>query len=344
MGVIDAVNDVYFAVTRPFDRLTTARFGTKLIRTGIEATARVEGIRTTHSEATSNQWVWIFAVTVNPGAADSFRAGFKQSLNGPRDRIHLGSEVLVRHDERRRRVVIDWPTMRRRWGIDTPWDTPDGWRPVRDLPPIGIDDHSQKPPKGAPFTALITAVGFSPTPFGGVDVRPDIALRLPDGRDLVGRRVEVPEYAFYLLAPGNSLPVGVDGDKVRFDWVAAANDAVRNAPRATFDYANDPRRRRQEPSEVVSSAPPAAAAPVPIELDPIHGVTFDTWVAVEVHLQQDPVAPAEYDAVAARYGVAPGRWAAAQAAWHARMASDWRLGQRFGQAFEDERKARRKRG
>ena len=68
MGVIDGINRTYFAVTKPFNALGNARLGTKLLRSGIEATARIDGIKTTRTESTSNQRVWIFAVTVRPGS------------------------------------------------------------------------------------------------------------------------------------------------------------------------------------------------------------------------------------------------------------------------------------
>jgi hypothetical protein len=39
--------------------------------------------------------------------------------------------------------------------------------------------------------------------------------------------------------------------------------------------------------------------------------------------------------VAVAQGVAPGTWAAAQAAWQARSRSDWQLGARFGAAYDE---------
>jgi hypothetical protein len=240
MGVIDAINKVYFAATKPFDAVGNARFGTKLIRTGVEATARIDGIKTTHSESTSSQWVYILAVTVRPGAADEFRAGFQQEFPGPRERLHLGSVVPVRHDEARKRVVVEWPALRNQWGSPTSFDTPDGWRPVAQVPRDGIDDWSQKPPKGERHDATIVAVSFAGL-FGGTDARPSLVLQLPDGRQVSRDRIDVPDYAFYLCAVGNVLPVGVNGDKVEFDWAAAADAYAKTPPRATFDYDADPR-------------------------------------------------------------------------------------------------------
>ena len=80
MGAIDLLNQAYFTATRPFDRLTNARLGTRLMRGGTEARGRIDGIKTTQSEASSNQWIWVFSVTVRPGSADSFRVAFQQNL------------------------------------------------------------------------------------------------------------------------------------------------------------------------------------------------------------------------------------------------------------------------
>ncbi len=81
-----------------------------------------------------------------------------------------------------------------------------------------------------------------------------------------------------------------------------------------------------------------AAAP---EVSPLGGVSFDTWVAVEAGLVRDRVAPADYDTYAQRHGVPAGGWAAASAAWHQRTTSDWRVGARFGEAYEAALKGRR---
>jgi hypothetical protein len=220
MGVIDAINESYFKVTGPFDRLWMLRYGTKLIRTGTEGTARIDGIQTTHTEEASDQWVWQVAVTVNPGAPGEFRAGFRQQFPGPRERLHLGMVVPVRY--RKNRVIVEWPRLRREWGVDTPWDTPDGWRALRTPPEDGVDDWSQKPPKGDRFDATIVSAGFD-----GDDIRPNLVLELPDGRHVERRRVDVPDYAAYLCTAGIVLPVAVNGDKVGFDWVLAANGYAR---------------------------------------------------------------------------------------------------------------------
>jgi len=131
MGAVDLLNQAYFTATRPFDRLSNARLGTRLMRGGTEARGRIDGIKTTRSEASSNQWIWVFSVTVRPGSADPFSVAFQQNLiGGQRQRLYPGAEVRIRHDERRRRALIDWPAMLAGWGHPTNFDTPDSWRPV----------------------------------------------------------------------------------------------------------------------------------------------------------------------------------------------------------------------
>ena len=232
MGAVDLLNRAYFTATRPFDRLNSARLGTRLMRGGTEARGRIEGIKTTRSEASSNQWIWVFSVTVRPGSADPFRVAFQQNLiGGQRQRLHPGAEVRIRHDERRRRALIDWPAMLAAWGHPTSFDTPDSWRPVYRQVPDGITDHSQKRLKGELTEATIADVAFET-----VDVRPSLSVALADGSEHVVRRLDIPEYAFFLLAEGNRIPAAVSGRRLRFDWPGACNAAIATPPRATLDF------------------------------------------------------------------------------------------------------------
>jgi hypothetical protein len=76
-----------------------------------------------------------------------------------------------------------------------------------------------------------------------------------------------------------------------------------------------------------------AVAAAPVE-EGAGGISFDTWVAVEAGLVRERVPPDRYDEYAQTHGVAPGGWEGAQAAWQARMVSDWTVGARFGEAYE----------
>jgi hypothetical protein len=74
----------------------------------------------------------------------------------------------------------------------------------------------------------------------------------------------------------------------------------------------------------------------PASAEAIEGVTVERCAAIEAALAKRRVAPKEHDEVAARdYGVPAGRWSAIQAAWQARIRSDWRVGVAYGQAYSD---------
>ena len=96
--------------------------------------------------------------------------------------------------------------------------------------------------------------------------------------------------------------------------------------------------RRAEPAEAMIAAPAEPAAPP--GLDPIEGVSLETWAAVEIGVGRDRVPPAGYDAYAQGHGVPAGRWAAVDAAWKARMTTDWRVGAAMGEALAAARKRR----
>ena len=69
-------------------------------------------------------------------------------------------------------------------------------------------------------------------------------------------------------------------------------------------------------------------------LEPIHGVDFDTWVAVEAGIRRDDVPQPARDAYAQSYGVAPGVWPAAASGWAHRRSTDHRMAQRAGTHIE----------
>lgn len=233
------INEVYFKLSAPFDRLNAARLGTRLLHKGTQSPARLDGIKATHSEATGIQDVWVWRVTVRPAGGEPFVATFQQNLDPERRRLYLGCELLVRHDTRGRRAAIDWPAMRTRWGLDSPFDKPDRWRPVLSKVDDGIDDHRmrgghrRKLEKGTRTEAEVVRAQGATGMFGMRDERWDFALRLAgDGRELTLTKVEPPDYAFHLIAPGTSIPVAVDPkrpDRVTVDWVGGASDPSRLA-------------------------------------------------------------------------------------------------------------------
>ncbi len=228
------LNEIYFKLSAPFDRLTSARLGTKLVRTGIQSPGRLDGVKGTHSETTGNQDVWVWRVMVRPAAGEPFEATFQQNLDPERRRLYLGCELLLRHDARGRRAVIDWPAMRTRWGLPESFDKPGNWRPVLGRVDAGIDDHRmrgghrRKLEKGARTTAAVVAATRAQGAFGMLDARWDVTLQLTgDGRELTMKKVEPPDYGFHLIGPGAVIPVATDPkrpDRVTVDWVAGAGD------------------------------------------------------------------------------------------------------------------------
>jgi hypothetical protein len=233
MGAIDALNAVERALTAPYYRLMTARLGTRLMHTGAQSTATVDGIKATHSDIGGLQDMWLFALTVRPRGGERFRAGCKQHLTplSARGRVHLGMELPVRH--KGHRVVIDWPAMLRGWGIDPIADTPDGWRPLGKPPADGIDDHRMRGghrrrlERGRRTQAEVIACEHAMGMMGR-DERWNVRLRLvDDGRELTLEKVEPPDYAVHMIGLGARIPVAVDPDRperVTVDWVAGSTD------------------------------------------------------------------------------------------------------------------------
>ena len=231
---MSVLNEIYFKLSAPFDRLNSARLGTKLMRGGSQSPGRLDGIKGTHSETTGNQDIWVWRVTVRPVGGEPFEATFQQNLDPERRRLHLGCELLLRHDDRGRRVVIDWPAMRTRWGLPVPFDKPGNWRPVLGRVEVGIDDHRmrgghrRKLEKGVRTAAEVVTARRAQGAFGMLDARWDVTLRLAEeGRELTMSKVEPPDYGFHLIGPGAVIPVAVDPkrpDRVAIDWLTGASD------------------------------------------------------------------------------------------------------------------------
>ena len=176
----------------------------------------------------------------------------------------------------------------------------------------------------------------------------DVELELADGSHATASKEVIPFYACWLARPGVEVPVVVDPEdpiSASVDWPAAANEA---ADRAGGLDDSPPPGSAAEAIEAARSKPPAQAigttpAPEPAadpDLDPIEGVSLETWAAVEVGTARDRVPPADYDAYAQRYGVPAGRWEAVNAGWQGRMMGDWRVGAKIGEALEAAKKQR----
>ena len=191
---------------------------------GEAAGATLVGIECRLSDGTLTRYV---AVTVG---ADN--AGV-QVMHGPAHvlaRLRLGMEVLIRHSDGDA-VVLDWPAMCGRWGIDA--DPMQKRR--RKAPGTGVVDKAvdwadeRRLKKWTPQRATIVELRRIVNAFGMTDDF-DVALELGDGSHATAGRSHVPFYAGWLAAPGAEVPVAVDpGDPGRavVDWAAAANEPGR---------------------------------------------------------------------------------------------------------------------
>jgi hypothetical protein len=88
--------------------------------------------------------------------------------------------------------------------------------------------------------------------------------------------------------------------------------------------------------ELQSQPPPDVRSIDADAIAPIDGVTFEHWVAVEAGIARDRVAPGDLESYAETHGVPAGQWTTTRRAWQQRMTSDWRIGARFGEAFQAE--------
>ena len=339
--MIDLLNRIYYkwaSLTSLEWTRWNARRARRLLNEGRQGRGRIVGIRVRHggnSDASDTKYEW--AVDVTPSAGESYRAGFRQHLQHA-DRARLNMEVPVRHDDRRR-TIIDWPAMLKTWGLDSADVHEMGWKQLRSTPDEGIDDKTIRTVKGERTHATLVDVDRYEL-FGMTTDNFNLVLRA-GGRDLLAKREYVPVYARHLVEPGTELPVGIDGDKVRVDWTAAATGQPGSAlPPAAAAI------KREQPVEAMTAAPAQtpqeAIAAAPLD-DAIDGVGFDTWVEVSAGLVRDRVPPASHDAYAQEHGVPAGAWAGAEAAWQARMMSDWTIGARYGEAYAAALKSKRRR-
>ena len=265
------------------------------------------------------------------------------------ERLRLGMPVLLRVDDDGH-AVLDWKALCARWG--TGFEEP-AQRPLRSVPDSGVTDtaldmrvqsHLKK------WTAArAKIISFERRRvFGGMPTQNwNVDLQLADGATTRAGGEVVPFYAGRLAAPGVDVPIVVDPKdpgRASVNWPAAANEAADRAgalhdapPPGSIAAAIEQERSAPPRTGMSTTAAPTAVDP---EVAPVEGVGLETWAAVEVGIGRDRVAPADHDASAQGYGVPAGRWAAAGAAWHARMRADWRVGVKIGEALEAAQKKR----
>jgi hypothetical protein len=233
---LDSIRFRYLDPTMWFKR--NKRLGSRLYENGIQADARIVGIKVTRmsgSEGIGESLRWEFALQVEGGSGESFRAGCRQQLLPHADRIRLGERVKIRYDDRRR-VIIDWPATLEGWGLKGDGTEPTGdYKSLDDPPADGIEDERFKDDRkalarGERGNARVLSAQQSQSAFGPVanmDVELRVDLDSGESRDVSLNKLEVPEHGRDLLEPGTVLPVVVDPkrpDRVTIDWAAALSE------------------------------------------------------------------------------------------------------------------------
>ncbi len=316
----------------------------KVMAQGQSCTGRIIGIAVREESVGENSTRRVDAYAVEVRASPPFVAGVEQTLT-PDQTVRLGMDVQVKHLDGK--AMIDWKST---CGGEINWI-----RLLKEPPLTTIVDETLKldktRKKGLPGSVTITDASIVDAMMGmrrvlqlGVLVQPDGV----DSYDSTLTNVGVPHYASHLVEVGAVLPAWIDArrlDKVKIDWPAAAtaSPGVGVPPSDVLaSIGNVFTGTPAERSSVMQTADdrPIAAAVSP-DHDSIGGVTFETWVAVEVGTGIDRIPPAGIDAYAEQFGAQPGAYTAAAQQWAARMRTDWRLGAAFGEACEAERKRRR---
>jgi hypothetical protein len=287
----------------------TQRRGNRIFDDGERLPAVLTGIKVRTGED-GTDFVW--GVEVRPPGGEPFRAACHQGRPlQPWDAVRLGRPLDVRH--RDGEVVLRFD------------DQMDSWRPARRCDD-GIDDPRLPGLRGARHDAVVG--GWRPRTRLGMDVEEvDVLL---DGE---WRKAWVPEYCGHLLGAGTALPVD---ERRKVDWLAALERHGHGVgvPRPPATHDPDAGPSYEERAAAFAGRLIGASDGDPGE------VTFEQWVEVSAGIVRDRVPPKAHDEYAQTHGVPPGAWASAEAAWKGRTLSDWQLGARFGEAFQQALKRR----
>lgn len=316
--------------------------GEKVLAKGAARPGRITGIEVHHvSDGDSSRLQHEYAVEL-AGAT----IGVRQWL-APDEHLRLGMEVVAVVLDGA--AVIDWAATGAQHGFSGTTEL-HRFKALKRAPAPGIVDHEpavgSARKKGEPASISITALDERSVLGGLAQTLQATVTVVIDGTEPYQaevKQVVVPGYASHLLEVGRTLPGFVSLrrlDKPVIDWAAAANAE----PGVGVGPARP--RRGSAPEEAagtplddgqgVRAAVDAAAGAGQL----IGGIDLATYVAVEVGLQRDRVRPDGHNAYAASFGVPPGTWAQASAAWQAAIRTDWKLGAAFGEAFEAARRRR----
>ncbi len=132
----------------------------------------------------------------------------------------------------------------------------------------------------------------------------------------------------WLMAEGDEISVLVDPESGR---VLGFDEPSIAAEVAAKEISKLPGRWKD-----AAFGAPEATPTLPADdpaLQPIEGVGFDTWIAVQAAAVRQKVPRSGCDALAQAHGVPAGTWDAVNAAWTKRLQRTPSLAMRYGQAY-----------
>jgi hypothetical protein len=313
----------------------------KILAKGTATSGRIVGldVHYTHDDAADNR-LEDYAIELSTGET----IGIRQRLN-PDDVVRIG--MPIRAVVLDGAGVVDWAATGAEQGFAGRSEV-SKHKALKDPPAPGLVDSedglASARKKGEPISLTFTSIDDRSILFGlatAVDVTATVRLEGMEPYEGVIRKVQVPFYASHLLREGVTLPGFVKTrrlDRPYVDWPAATlAEPGLGVPPARSKPAPEP----EQVSSMGEGVDARSAIDDAASRGDLHGgIDLHTYVGLELDLLADRVPPKEYQQYAAQRGVAD--WDAADRAWKDAM-KDWRVGAAHGEAFEAERKARKKR-
>lgn len=343
--VIGAVNKADEKATDLEHRLTVdRRYGQaqRLAAEGLQDEAVITGIERKLNAGTAQTSVRLEWLAPEPSTAGILLG------SEPIAAIRLGATVAIRTDGGQ--AVLDWETMTSSLGLT---EAP-GQRRRRSAPDQGVVDTAldmrvlSRLKKGVPGVGSVQSIAQSRT-VGVLTENWTIVLTRADGSSVTVRNDHVPSYVRWYVHPGAELPIVVDPkDPARgqVNWPKLAEERAVSGGRwqdrppdgsIAADLQGPFAATQAEQATGVSFGVEQDVAPASDDpgLSPIEGVDLDTWAHVQVAITQSRTPPDIHDDYATEHhGIPAGRWTAIDAAWNARVRANWKIGAKFGEAYE----------
>lgn len=255
--------------------------------------------------------------------------GIHQDLE-PKSHVRLGMPVELRVDGDRAVIV---------WGKDA---RAEDWKPLKVPPERGIRDDRDPYAKVVSvrgvWTPAAVEIGGSrerKAMFGLTKATDVVATARFDGGEQAVelRKHPAPFYATHLYAEGTTIPGWISGQRLIIDWQAAAEQQPGvGVPPSLLA----PTTERLAFMDKLMEPKPVKSAPEPGERTRTKdgGISWDTFLEVSQALARENVDTTEAaDAIAQRYGLAPGEWAGAQLVWLGKLKRNPARMFQYGQAL-----------